>query len=113
MGFQQDAYNATEDSGAAVVCVSLTGSIVRNVSATFFTMDIDAVGRSFKASLSVCIYTFLSSVYRILAEYTCLVLLSADNVWEKQHKFSSYFPRPFSQCLWYGTRKQSDAFHAL
>ena len=48
MGFQLDAYSATEDSGAAVVCVTLTGSIERNVSATLFTMDIDAVGRSHK-----------------------------------------------------------------
>jgi len=46
MGFQLDAYNATEESGAAMVCVILTGSIARNVSATLFTMDIDAVGRS-------------------------------------------------------------------
>ena len=43
MGFQLDAYNTTEDSGAAVVCVTLTGSIERNVSATLFTTDIDAV----------------------------------------------------------------------
>ena len=48
MGFQLDAYSATEDSGAAAVCVTLTGSIERNVSATLFTMDIDAVGRSHK-----------------------------------------------------------------
>ena len=45
MGFQLDAYNATEDNGAAVVCVTLTGSIVRNVSATLFTTNIDALGR--------------------------------------------------------------------
>jgi len=48
LGFHLDAYNATEDSGAAVVCVTLTGSIARNVSATLFTSDMDAVGRSHK-----------------------------------------------------------------
>ena len=46
MGFQQDAYNATEDSGAAVVCVSLTEPIEHNVSATLFTTNLDALGRS-------------------------------------------------------------------
>ena len=71
MGFQLDAYNTTEDSGAAVVCVILTGSIERNVSVTLFTADIDAVGKSYKV-----IYQFLgvtekksSSVYGILAWY--------------------------------------------
>ena len=63
MGFQQDAYDATEDSGAAVVCVTVTGSIERNVSATLFTTSIDAVGRSCE---SVC-QCANCSVYTILA----------------------------------------------
>ena len=53
MGFQLDAYNTTEDRGAAAVCVTLTGSIERDVSATLFTTDIDAVGRSHKVFLPV------------------------------------------------------------
>ena len=48
MGFQLDAYNATEDSRAAVVCVTLTGFIERNVSTTLFTTNLDAIGRSHK-----------------------------------------------------------------
>jgi len=50
MSFQQDAYTVTEASGAATVCVTLAGSIVRNVSTTLFTMDVDAVGRSWNSA---------------------------------------------------------------
>ena len=70
MGFQLDAYNATEDSGAAVVCVTLTGFIARNVSATLFTSDMDAVGRSHKV---ICQFLGITegnqAIHRILAWY--------------------------------------------
>ena len=61
MSFQQDAYTVTEASGAVTVCVTLAGSIVRNVSTTLFTMDVDAVGRSCRTA---CHCTYLSLIRR-------------------------------------------------
>jgi len=59
IGFQQDTYTVTEASGAAMVCVILNGSIARNVSATLFTMDIDAVGRTCKFACRCAYLSFL------------------------------------------------------
>lgn len=69
MSFQQDAYTVTEASGAAMVCVTLAGSIVRNVSTTLFTMDVDAVGRSCRTACH-CTYLFLIRRFKVCVQDT-------------------------------------------